>query len=140
MHNHILRRTLALFSRHEKYRLLQIVVFQILLSLLDLLGVIALGLIGLTVTEGDNKESTVFSTYFLIKIGLGDVSIERRILILCFYATTLLIVRALLSIFVTKRVLYFLGRKSAEISEEMLKRFLSQSILEVQGESSQSIL
>ena len=136
----IIRQSLGLFSRREKVKLLVVSVFQVVISALDLLGVVVLGLIGLSVipSSGSNKGS--FTHYFYQLFHLNSFNPEQQLIILCLLAAFLLVLRAIISVTITKRILYFLGIKSASLSETMLKRMLSQSIVQVEESSSQASL
>lgn len=136
----IIRQSLSLFSGREKAKLLALTVFQVAISAFDLLGVILLSLIGLSVISTSGSNTGFFTQYFYKFFHLTSASPERRLVTLCLMAAFFLIVRALISVIITKRILYFLGHKSASLSEIMLKRMLSQSILQVEESSSQASL
>ena len=105
----IIRQSLGLFSRREKVKLLVVSVFQVVISALDLLGVVVLGLIGLSVipSSGSNKGS--FTHYFYQLFHLNSFNPEQQLIILCLLAAFLLVLRAIISVTITKRILYFLG-------------------------------
>jgi len=136
----ILRQCLGLFSRREKFKLLVITVFQVVISALDLLGVIVLGLIGLSVLPSSGSSTGSFTYYFNKLLHLNSFNSEQQIVALCLLAAFLLVLRAIISVTITKRILYFLGQKSSSLSETMLKRMLSQSIVQVEESSSQASL
>ena len=60
----ILRQSLEFFSRREKFKLLVITFFQVVISALDLLGVIVLGLIGLSVLPTSGSSTGSFTHFF----------------------------------------------------------------------------
>lgn len=136
----IIGQSLVLFSRREKVKLFAVIVFQILISALDLLGVIVLGLIGLSVLPSSGSNNGSFTDYFYQLLQLNSFNSEQQLLILCLIAAFLLVMRAIISVTITKRIFYFLGIKSASLSETMLKRMLSQSIVQVEESSSQASL
>jgi ABC-type multidrug transport system fused ATPase/permease subunit len=136
----ILRQSLEFFSRREKFKLLVITFFQVVISALDLLGVIVLGLIGLSVLPTSGTSTGSFTHFFYQLFHLNSFNSGQQIIFLCLFAAFLLVLRAIISVTITKRILYFLGMKSASLSETMLKRMLSQSIVQVEESSSQASL
>ena len=104
----ILRQSLGLFSRREKFKLLVITVFQVIISALDLLGVIVLGLIGLSVLPSSGSNTGSFTHYFYQLLHLNSFNSEQQIVVLCLLAAFLLVLRAIISVTITKRILYFL--------------------------------
>lgn len=136
----IIRQSFGLFSKREKVKLFLVTVLQVVISALDLFGVIVLGLIGLSVLPSGGLSKDTFTNYFYQLLQLDSFNSEQQLIILCLLAAFLLVLRAIMSVTITKRVLYFLGIKSAALSETMLKRMLSQSIVKVEESSSQASL
>ena len=111
----LLSRAIRVLSRADRRKIIAITVLQILMGGLDLLGVIAIGLLGaLSVT------------------GLQSSNPGSRI-----SAVVLLVGRTILSIFFTRRTLFFLSRRGAKISADLISRLLSQPLLIVQSRTTQ---
>jgi ATP-binding cassette subfamily C protein len=110
----ILKKSVTLLNRADKKKLGWIAGVQILLSILDLLGVIIIGLItalavsALTAQVPGNRLSNVLN-FFEIK----DNSPQIQALILGIVAAALLIIKTLVSLKLTKKSLYFLNIKAA---------------------------
>jgi len=133
-----LARAINVLSRTDKGKIVAITVLQILMGGLDLLGVIAIGLLGaLSVTglqsgEPGNRVSATLRT-----LGIQDATFQKQAFILGISAVVLLVGRTILSIFFTRKTLFFLSHKGAKISADLISRLLSQPLLIVQSRTIQ---
>ena len=141
LRNSPLGRAIRVLSRADRRKIIAISVLQILMGGLDLLGVIAIGLLGaLSVTglQATNPGTRVSAVLKILHI--QDVTFQKQVFILGISAVTLLVGRTLLSIFFTRRILFFLSRRGAKISADLVSRLLSQPLLIVQSRTTQETL
>lgn len=111
------------------------------MSGLDLLGVIAVGLLGaLAVTELQSESQGDRVNSLLRFLHLQEATFQNQILILGISAVVLFISRTLLSIFFTRKILFFLSRRGAKISSDLISRLLSKTLLTVQERTTQEIV
>jgi ABC-type multidrug transport system fused ATPase/permease subunit len=139
--NSTLGRSMQVLSREDQKKLFAVAVLQICLSALDLLGVIAIGLLGaLSVTglQSQNPGDRVSGALDLLQI--SDLSFQSQATILSITAVVLLVGRTLLSIFFTRRILFFLSRRGARISATLVSRLLAKPLLIVQSKTTQETL
>ena len=73
-------------------------------------------------------------------LNLQNSSLQNQVAVLGTIATLTLIAKTLLSLFFTRRTLYFLSRRSAQISSVLISKLLGQSLLKVQERSSQQTI
>jgi ATP-binding cassette, subfamily B, bacterial PglK len=127
-------------SRDQKI-IVYIIVLQLMMGVLDLLGVAAIGLLGALSVSGLGTEpaSTRLQSLMTL-IQLDNFSYQEQALILGFSAAALLIGRTILSVLFTRRILYFLSRRGANISADLVSRLLAQPLLFIQERSTQEIL
>ena len=112
-----------------------------MLGVLDLLGVIAIGLLGaLSVYDRQDSQSKNLTSQVLDFLKISNLSFQNQSLCLGFGAVILLVGRTFLSIFFTRRILFFLGIRGARISANLVSRLLSQPLLNIQSNSLQSTL
>jgi ABC-type multidrug transport system fused ATPase/permease subunit len=71
---------------------------------------------------------------------ISNLTFQTQALVLGVIAVVLLIGRTLLSIFFTRRILFFFSRRGAKISADLISRLLSQSLLIIQAKTTQEIL
>jgi len=134
-------RSLNVLSRSDQKKILAITFLQILLGALDLLGVVAIGLLGaLSVTGLQSQEPGNRVGLALRVLHISQSSFQTQASILGISAVTLLVGRTVLSIFFTRRILFFLSRRGSKISANLVARLLSQPILVVQERTTQETL
>ncbi len=135
------RKSLSTLDRDDRNKLTRITIVQIFLGILDLLGVLAVGLLGtLSVTGIQSRDpgSRVFKVLEFLKI--SNFSIQHQAIVIGTSAVCLLVGRTLISIFVTRRILYFMSRRSAKISATLISRLLAQPLMVIQRWSTQESL
>lgn len=134
-------RAVQVLSPKDQQKVLAVVVLQICIGVLDLLGVIAIGLLGaLSVTglQSDLPGNRVSSA--LNFLHLSQSSFQNQALILGIGAVALLVGRTLISIFFTRRILFFMSNRGAQISATLVARLLSQTLITIQSRTSQETL
>lgn len=137
----ILGRSMGVLSPADQRKVVAVAILQICMGFLDLLGVVAIGLLGaLSVTglQSHKPGDRVSSALRLLHI--SNSSFQTQAMILGAGAVVLLVGRTLLSIFFTRRILFFLSRRGATISANLISRLLAQPLLTVQARSTQQTL
>ena len=133
-----LSRAIKVLSRTDRRKILGITILQVLMGGLDLLGVAAVGLLGALSVAGlqsNNPGNRVSGALKILHI--QDATFQTQALILGVSAVVLLVGRTILSIFFTRRILFFLSRRGAKISADLISRLLSQPLLLVQSRTTQ---
>lgn len=134
-------RSVSILSRADKQKIAAVVIVQIGLGWLDLLGVLAIGLLGaLSVTglQSQNPGDRVSQALRILQI--SDATFQTQVSIIGTIALCLLVGRTMLSIFFTRRILFFLSRRGAKISSNLISRLLAQPLLTVQARTTQEML
>lgn len=130
----------AMFSAADKLKLRLVVVLQVLLSLLDLVGVALIGIIGaLTINGVRSQTPTGRVNSVLMFLGLDSLNFQTQTIILSLSAVFLLVARTLLSVLITRKTLFFLSRRSAEISSKLISQVMAQPLTTLSRFSSQHI-
>ena len=133
-----IRTSLRLLTRHDRRRLFQITIAQMSTSILDLLGVLLIGLVtalSLSVMSSAPQPVIVGST--LEFLGLSNDDPVTVALALAAVAGFLLIFKSILNMLLTKRILRFLANRQALVSGRLAAGLLSRPLLQVQQQSSQ---
>ena len=131
-------RATRILSKEDRHKIVAATMLQILMSGLDLLGVIAIGLLGALSVSGlqsSNPGNRVSAALRILHI--QNATFQNQALILGISAVVLLVGRTILSIFFTRRILFFLSRRGAKISADLISRLLSQPLLIVQSRTTQ---
>jgi ABC-type multidrug transport system fused ATPase/permease subunit len=128
-------------SKSDRKKILAVVVLQVFLSALDLLGVLAIGLLGaLSVSGLQSREPGLQLDSILRYLTISELSFQTQVAILAVSALLLLVGRTILSIIFTRRILFFFSRRGAKISANLISRLLSQPLLTVQARTTQETL
>ena len=136
-----LSRALKLLSRSEKRKIVVVMVFQTFLAGIDLLAVALVGILGSMAVAGVSSQTSGGRiAQALSLLNLESRSFQEQAAILAVLAATLLTARTLLSVIFARRVLYFLARRAAVVSTNLLTKLLSQSLLFIQSRTTQQTL
>jgi ABC-type multidrug transport system fused ATPase/permease subunit len=136
-----LRSAFGILSRKDKQKLLSITVVHVLLGILDLAGVLAVGLLGMLSVAGIQSQSPGNRASETVKVlGLENSSFQMQAMVIALIAVILLVGRTVLSIFFTRRILYFMSYRGARITAQLVSRFLNQPLPIIQKWSVQEAL
>jgi len=139
--NRVIRDAFSVLATKDKKRLFFITILQTLLGILDLLGVLLIGLIAVISLNGIRSlppESNTRS--LLIAIGVDSFNFQKQVAVLGAFATLLLVTRTLLSLLFSRKILNYLSRKAALLSSELISKLLSKDLLTLRQRSSQENL
>ena len=131
----------SVLSKKDKKKIAVITFIQIMLGFVDLLGIFLIGMIVVLSASGIKSQppdSTI--TKIIDYFGLSEFSFQTQVAILSFYAAMLLIGRTLSSMYFTRKILFYLSRRAAAISSDLVYKLLSQDLLTIQRRSSQETL
>jgi ABC-type multidrug transport system fused ATPase/permease subunit len=108
---------------------------------MDLLAVMLVGILGALAVNGiqsrspGDRVSSVLNT-----LHLDSMSLQMQVGVLGISAATMMIIRTLLSVYFSRKVLFFLSRRGAQLSSQLVSRLLSQSLLVIQERTTQQML
>ena len=137
----LIGKSLSVLSKNDRKKILIVTCMQVFLGFLDLLGVAVIGVLGALAVNGiqskkpGNRVSAVLET-----LHIEGLAFQNQIAVLGILAAIFLISRTILSIYFSRRILYFLSRKSADISSKLIAKLLSQDLLQIQSRSTQDTL
>ncbi len=118
-----------------------IAVLQVFSGLLDLAGVVVIGALGaLSVNGIQSRQPGNRVTKFLETLHLDSFSFQSQVALLGLAAAFLLISKTIVSVFLTRRTLFFLSRRSAGITSKLLAKVLNQPLLWIQKRTHQQTL
>jgi ABC-type multidrug transport system fused ATPase/permease subunit len=121
-------RCFQIFSKSDQRKIGAVVILQILLGTLDLLGVALIGVIGaLAVTGIQSAEPGNGVGAVLEFLQLDGFTFQEQTAILGVIAAVVLVGRTVFSIFFTRKVLYFIARRSAVTSGTLIRKMLRQN-------------
>ena len=137
----ILYRSLYLLEPGDRKKIILVVLIQIVFGFLDLLGVAAIGMIGaLTITGIGNGSPGDRVSAALNFLNISNLSFRDQVVILGTAAAILLVSKTLFSMFFTRRIMFFLSRRSASISANLFSKLTSSDLLMIQKRSLQETI
>jgi ABC-type multidrug transport system fused ATPase/permease subunit len=126
-------RALHVLNSRDRIRVLIVAGIQIFLGLLDLLGVAVIGLLGALSLNGvQSRPPGDRVSAFLKFFGLFGEPFQTQAAALGISASIILVSRTLISIILTRKILFFLSRRGAVISSELMKKLMSQPLVSIQ--------
>jgi len=136
-----LGRSLRVLPKSDQRKVIAVMVIQISMGVLDLLGVLAIGLLGaLSVTGIQSGKPGDRVSAVLEFLHISNFSFQTQASIIGISAVLVLVGRTALSIFFTRRILVFLSRRGAKISSDLISKLLGQPLLKIQSRSIQETL
>jgi ABC-type multidrug transport system fused ATPase/permease subunit len=136
-----IRRALRIFSPQDRRKIGIITIVQVFLGILDLIGVAIIGVLGALAINGiQSKSAGDRVSQVLSFLQLDGYTFQVQVAILGGLSAGTLILRTVLSVIFTRRILFFLSRKSALISSNLVSRLFSQNLLQAQSKTSQELL
>ena len=134
-------RSFRILDVRDRNKLKLVGMAQISLGFLDLFGVALIGLIGAIAVSGIKSETPnhyiqEFTRYF----NISDLTFQTQIAFVGISAAIILIGRTLLTMYIGKKIIFFLSFKAAQVSAKLLKELLSRNITSIENKSSQETL
>ena len=134
-------RILYLINKRDRFLLGVQALIQVLLNIFDLIGVALIGIVGALSVNGISSQApgTRVSSFLRI-IKLENFTLQQQVGILGTLAVLLLVTKTFVSLLLMKKTLYFLTRKSAEVSKLSVQKLLNLPLLEIQKFSIQDVI
>ena len=132
------KKALALLTKRDRRLLGVSIVIQMATSLLDLAGVLLLGLVGaLAVTTVQSQPAPAIVQGVADSLGLGGFSSQALVAVLAALAGVLLLSKSLISSVLMRRVFVFLANRQALVSARLARELLRRPLTFIQMRSSQ---
>jgi ABC-type multidrug transport system fused ATPase/permease subunit len=132
-----IKECLKILSLEDRRKYKLVVFIQACLSLLDLAGVALLGVIGALAIRGVQSQPPGTKVVQVLQIiGISNLKFQNQIAILAIISVVLLISKTIITVYLSRRILFFLARKSAQISSDLISKTLAQNLLAIQSQSS----
>jgi ABC-type multidrug transport system fused ATPase/permease subunit len=129
---------LSVLEPRDRRLIYVVVLIQIFLGGLDLLGVLTIGLIGSLAVTGLSAQSPGNRVNSILNfLGLGNETLQTQVAVMGILAATVLIIKTFLTMYFSRRVLFFLARRGAVISSNLIKRYFSRPITTLHIRSTQ---
>ncbi len=130
-----------LVNKVDKIKLLLVSFVQIFLSFFDLIGVAFIGLIGSVSVAAISSTKITGRTELVINfLGLQDFSSQFQVVILGLMSAVLMIVKTFTSLYLYRRVIFYLSRRGAVITANMTTSLFKKSYVDIKKQGSQNLI
>lgn len=139
--NSVIGRSVRILSLKDRKKVIAVIAIQISFGLLDLLGIALVGILGalaITGVQAKGPGNRVSAALQLLQI--ENYSLQSQATIIGLLAAVLLISKTILSVIFVRKTVFFLARRSADISANLISKVLSQPLIKVQSRSMQQTL
>lgn len=128
-----IRRSLALLPANRRRLFVLAAIVQISLGLLDLLGIVLVGMLAAVAVSGTGLSQVPASADRVLSwVGLDGLSATRLSVLFAVAAVVVLVAKTMLSAVMARRIFRFLANRQAEVSARLAREFLSRPLLDVQ--------
>jgi ABC-type multidrug transport system fused ATPase/permease subunit len=133
-----LMRSIQVLPKSDQPKIIFVILLQAGLGVIDLVGVAAIGVLGaLSVAGVQSQQPGDRVSSVLDFLQISEFSFQSQVAILGLGAAFIFVLRTVLSILITRRILFFLSRRGAALSSKLVGQLLSQSLIQVQSRSTQ---
>ena len=122
----VIWKSLQVLPKSDRRKMPLVFLAQLLLSLMDLVGVAIIGIVGALAVNGikssapGNRVSSVLEFFNLDKL-----AIQQQVSILGIVAAAILIIKTLISALLVRKITYYLSRRGAVISADLAHKIFS---------------
>ena len=107
------------------------------LGILDLVGVILIGSIGAISIKGVQSQATGDRVNLLLStLRIEELSLQSQVIVIASIALAFLISKTVITVILTRRILFFLAAKGSELSTFLLERVFAQKVIAIQKTTS----
>ena len=132
---------LQLVNKADKIKLLLVSFIQIFLSFFDLIGVALIGLIGSVSVAAISSTKITGRTESVINfLGLQDFSSQFQVAILGLMSAVLMVVKTFTSLYLNRKVIFYLSRRGAVITANLTTSLFKRSYIDIKKQGSQNLI
>ncbi len=123
------RLALSLLTKRDKRVVKRIIVLQTMFSLFDLLGVALIGVVGALAVRGVKSQDVGDRTSALLKfVHMENLPLREQIIGIGAFAVGIFVFKTLITLYFSRKILFFLNIKGASITADLFKRIMQQPI------------
>jgi ABC-type multidrug transport system fused ATPase/permease subunit len=136
-----LGRSMRVFTSKDRKKIIATALLQVFLGLLDLVGVAIVGILGALAVNGIQSRAPGDRVSQALRVlQIESLTFQNQAAVLGGAAAFILIFRTVATILISRKIIFFLARRAAVVSTELISRLLGRNILEIQSKTSQETL
>ena len=129
---------ISLLNKKDRVKVFLMALFQVLFNFIDLAGIALFGVLGSLAVTGTSARPTGDRVLQVLRIlNIENFSLQKQTAILGLFAACLLISKTILSLVFTRKTMFFLSYRSAQITRDLTAKLLSQPLQKIQERSMQ---
>jgi ABC-type multidrug transport system fused ATPase/permease subunit len=137
----VLKQATNVLTKSEIRKFFLVSLIQIFLGLIDLLAIGLVGILGTLAISGISTNTPGDRVQFVLELlRINNSTLQTQVAVIGLVAAVLMTLRTIFSIFIVRRITYFLSRRGAMISKRIISRLLNQEITALQSRRQQEIL
>jgi ABC-type multidrug transport system fused ATPase/permease subunit len=141
LRQNIVYRSLATLTIVDRRKVVLVIIIQIAFSLMDLIGVGLVGVLGALAVNGVQSKAPGDRVGSLLQlVNLENSSLKVQAITIGVLAATFLISKTVFSVIFVRKTVFFLSRRSAELSSQLVSKVLAQPLVGLQSRSMQETL
>ena len=130
---------IKLLSGRDRFLLIVVVLITVFLAILDLFGVLLIGVVGsLSITGLSSEQKGDRVTSALNFLQIYNLDFESQVIVVGLIAAFMLIAKTLLSLFLVRKTLFFMARRAAVLSSDLIMRYFTIPVSKINQRSAQN--
>jgi ATP-binding cassette subfamily C protein len=122
----VIWKSLQVLPKSDRQKMPLVFLAQLLLSLMDLIGVAIIGIVGALAVNGIKSSTPGNRVSNILELAhLDKLAIQQQVSILGIIAAAVLILKTLISALLVRKITYYLSRRGALISSELAHKVFS---------------
>lgn len=135
------RRSLLILGKSDRQKSLIVVIVYLTMGLMDVAAVFLLGLVGSLSVSGVSSGVPGERVKSILGIlGIDDLGLQSQVAVLGGISAAALVLKSLISLYLSQKTLLFLSRRAALISQTLIFRVLGQQMLKVREKTIQETI
>lgn len=125
----LLRNAMNLILPQSQKKFILLIIAQVIVNIFDLVGILIIGFVGALSVSGIQSRPTSGRVESILKFfQVNELDFQVQIAILGGIGAVLLVIKSLVSAFLTRKILHFLAFRSAELSKRLIITLFSAPI------------
>ena len=130
---------IKLLSGRDRFLLIVVVLITVFLAVLDLFGVLLIGVVGsLSITGLGSGQTGDRVTSALKFLQIDELNFESQVMVVGLIAAFMLVAKTLLSLFLVRKTLFFMARRAAVLSSDLIIRYFTIPVSKINRRSAQN--
>lgn len=131
-------RCFEILGPSDRVKLILASILQLLLSILDLIGVAIFGILGSLAVSGVQSQAPDERVKRILELlSIDTLTFQTQVAVLSIAATGFLLSRTLFSILLSRKILFFVSRRGSVIASDLASKFFSRGLTDLKAKSSQ---